>query len=254
MTSKKHDFEELDAPAAAAKKLGISVATLRKYSLIVENVTGNDEYFDRTKQKARLYHKKDIEDLNAFHQLAKKNGLTLKEAARQIYAVGDATNTQKGDAKAETAAGQAQNQMMDPHQVVKLLGALQQTIASQNNAIDNLQKQLNRIEQQNQTLLKQQKQLAAPKDKEIDPKIAAMPDISGIVKNDEVKKPKTREEKRKEIERDAHKSEKEMHEEILSKAKENAEKKKANANVHRTLEDMQLPNGKKHWWQRFLNY
>ena len=48
MTSKKHDFEELDAPGVAAKKLGISVATLRKYSLIIEKVIGNDQYFERT--------------------------------------------------------------------------------------------------------------------------------------------------------------------------------------------------------------
>ena len=64
----------------------------------------------------------------------------------------------------------------------------------------------------------------------------------------------TREEKRKEVERDAHKSEKELHDEILRKARENAQKKKASANVHRTLEDMQLPRKKAHWWQRFLNY
>ena len=40
MTTNKHDFEELAAPKVAAKELGIGVATLRKYSLIVEKVTG----------------------------------------------------------------------------------------------------------------------------------------------------------------------------------------------------------------------
>lgn len=249
LSSKKHEFEELDAPATAAKKLGISVATLRKYSLIVEKVTGNEDYFERTKQKARLYHQKDINDLDAFHKLAKKNGLTLKEAARQIYAVSDP------EEKKETKAKQTKNEMVDTQQVAKLLGALQQTIASQNQAIDSLQKQLNRIEKQNQDLLKNQKELAAPQKDDIDPKIAAMPDISGIVTGNSQpeKKIKTREEKRKEVERDAKKSEKELHSEILNKAKENAEKK-ATANVHRTLEDMQLPTEKKHWWQRFLNY
>jgi hypothetical protein len=54
MTSDKHNFEELTAPAATAKKLHISVATLRKYSLIVERVTGRPDYYPRTKQKARL--------------------------------------------------------------------------------------------------------------------------------------------------------------------------------------------------------
>ena len=45
MTTNKHDFEELAAPKAAAQELGISVATLRKYSLIVEKVTGKSDYF-----------------------------------------------------------------------------------------------------------------------------------------------------------------------------------------------------------------
>ena len=79
MTTNKHDFEELAAPKVAAKELGISVATLRKYSLIVEKVTGNSNYFARTKQKARLYHQKDIDDLKAFHHLSKNSGLTLQE-------------------------------------------------------------------------------------------------------------------------------------------------------------------------------
>lgn len=51
---------------------------------------------------------------------------------------------------------------------------------------------------------------------------------------------------------EAESEEKENSHEILAKAKENA-KKRATANVHRTLEDMQVPVAKKHWWQRFLN-
>lgn len=251
MTSKKHDFEELDTPASAAKKLGISVATLRKYSLIVEKVTGNSNYYERTKQKARLYRKKDVEDLSAFHKLAKTKGLTLKEAARQIYSVSNVEDNKKKVAKTKS------NELVDPAKMAKLLGALQQTIASQNNAISNLQKQLNKIEKQNEALLKQQKQLKAPTkvEKAIDPKIEAMPDISGIVveHHEQPSHPMTREEKRKEIERDTQKSGEEMHSEILEKAKENAEKR-ANTSVHRTLADMQLPPKKKHWWQRFLNY
>lgn len=242
MTSKKHNFQELIAPSEAADKLGISVATLRKYSLIVEKITGDDHYYERTKQRARLYRKQDVQDLDAFHKLAKEKGLTLKEAARQIYAVSDVKQKPK-DKKTN-------NELLDTSQMAKLLAALQQTIATQNTAIDNLQKQLNRIEKQNEELLKKQAELPAHQadnDIEVDPKIAAMPDISGVVK------PKTREEKRHEIEQDSHKSEHELHSEILAKARENA-KKSANAAAHRTLADMQLPPKKEHWWQRFLNY
>lgn len=252
--SDKHDFEELAAPAQAAKKLGISVATLRKYSLIVEKVTGNKQYYQRTKQKARLYHQKDLADLKAFRQLAKNSSLTLQEAARQIYTVTDKKTSAHRKAKKKAK----QEQLMAPRQVVNLLSALQQTIAHQNQAIDNFQHQLNRIEKQNRDLLARQKTLATPQDKAVEPKIASLPDISGIVTDeDKPSAPLTREavqaEKRREVQADAKKSQQEMRTEILSKAKENAQKR-AHVNVHRTLEDMQLPRKKKHWWQRFLNY
>ncbi len=246
MTSSKHDFEELAAPAAAAKKLGISVATLRKYSLIVEKVTGNSNYFERTKQKARLYHKKDIDDLDAFHKLAKNSNLTLQDAARQIYAVGDSQKVEP--VKVVKKEQKQNNELMNTSQVVKLLTALQQTITHQNEAITNLQHQLNRIEQQNRDLIAAQKKLAAPRSPMTE-RIEAMPDISGVVDDDD--KPMTREEKRAEVKADAHKSREELHDEIIAKAKENA-KKSATANVHRTLEDMQIRPKKEHWWQRFF--
>ena len=160
MTTNKHDFEELAAPKAAAKELGISVATLRKYSLIVERVTGKADYFARTKQKARLYHQKDIDDLKAFHRLSKNSGLTLQEAARQIYAVSEKDETPVAKTKTEYTP----QDVMDTQQVVKLLNTLQKTISNQNEAISSLQKQLNVIQKQNEDLIKAQKQLAAPKD------------------------------------------------------------------------------------------
>lgn len=245
MTTNKHDFEELAAPKAAAKELGISVATLRKYSLIVERVTGKADYFARTKQKARLYHQKDIDDLKAFHRLSKNSGLTLQEAARQIYAVSEKDETPVAKTKTEYTP----QDVMDTQQVVKLLNTLQKTISNQNEAISSLQKQLNVIQKQNEDLIKAQKQLAAPKDNT--DKIEALPDISGIVPDD--KKPKDPEEKREEVKEDMHKSQAEMHDKIISKAKENA-KKRATANVHRTLEDMQLPEQKEHWWQRIFKF
>jgi hypothetical protein len=243
--TEKRDFEELATPATVAKSLGISVATLRKYSLIVEKVTADHHHYQRNKQKARLYSQQDIADLKAFLKLSKNRQLTLQEAARQIYAVSD---KKAEDNKKEQAqlASQEQN-LVDNQQLGKLLAALQKTISNQNTAIQSLQKQLNQISKQNQQLLKQQKQLAAPKKADsAEEKIAAMPDISGIVT------PKTPAEKRAEVKADSHKSREEVRQEIMTKSKENQEKRRANSNVHRTLQDMQLPT-KKHWWQRFLN-
>ena len=237
MTTNKHDFEELAAPKAAAQELGISVATLRKYSLIVEKVTGKSDYFARTKQKARLYHQKDIDDL------------TLQEAARQIYAVSEKKPEPETKEPAPKPAYNSTD-VMDTEQVVKLLNTLQKTISNQNEAINSLQKQLNVIQKQNQDLIEAQKQLAAPQD-DLD-KFAALPDISGIVSADEPK-PKSEEEKRAEVKKDMNKSQEQMHDEIMSKAKENA-KKRATSNVHRTLEDMQLTDQKEHWWQKIFKF
>lgn len=256
MSEDKHNFEELTAPAATAKRLHISVATLRKYSLIVEKITGKPDYYARTKQNARLYSKQNVRDLEDFHQLAQDNGLTLQEAAQQIFAV-----TDKNERIKKKESGKKQ-EVMSTSQMVKLLNALQQTIGQQNTALNNLQKQLNQIEEQNKELLKKQEQLEQPaaKSSGAEEDFSVLPDISGIVTDDSITdvqempatKPLTAAEKRAQVAQDEGKSSEQMHEEILAKAKENAEKS-ANANAHRTLADMQVEPEKTHWWQRFLD-
>ena len=157
-----HNFEELEAPAKTAEELHISVATLRKYSLIVEKVTGNKDYYERTKQKSRLYSAKDIEDLKAFRALSKNADLTLQEAARQIFAVSDKkTEEVKKAAKIQKSVA-TNTATVDADQVVKLLTMLQNTIASQNKAIEDLQKQVARVEAQNRKLIDRSHQLAEP--------------------------------------------------------------------------------------------
>ena len=257
MSEDKHNFEELTAPSATAKYLHISVATLRKYSLIVEKVTGKPDYYARTKQNARLYSKQDVQDLEDFHKLAQDNGLTLQEAAQQVFAV-----TAKKD-KPEKTEDDKKQEVMSTSQMVKLLNALQQTIGQQNTALSNLQKQLDHIEKQNKQLLEKQKELETPASKTTSSEddFSVLPDISGIVTNadditdvDEMPdtKPLTAAEKRAQVAQDEEKSSEQMHEEILAKAKENAEKG-ASANTHRTLADMQVEPEKTHWWQRFLD-
>lgn len=260
----KHNFEELIAPAATAKELQISVATLRKYSLIIEKVTGKPNYYARTRQKARLYSQKDIQDLKDFHKLSHENGLTLQEAAQQIFAV--SAQTSKVQSGADAADKDEKQEVMSAPQMMKLLNALQQTIGQQNSALEKLQKQLNQIEKQNKELLEKQSKIENTKGKD---NFASLPDISGIVTDDgdeivdlpeiddisadfSVEKPLTAAEKRAQVVNDEKKSRDQVHDEILTKAKENATKN-ASANVHRTLTDMQLEPEKTHWWQRFLD-
>ncbi len=235
-----HNFEELEAPAKTAEELHISVATLRKYSLIVEKVTGNKDYYERTKQKSRLYSAKDIEDLKAFRALSKNADLTLQEAARQIFAVSDKkTEEVKKAAKMQKSVA-TNTATVDADQVVKLLTMLQNTIASQNKAIEDLQKQVARVEAQNKKLIDRSHQLAEPESDDSAEKQEAN-------KDQEAAKEITEEQK----------SEQEAHEEILRKARENEEKRRkqqVEENIHRTLAQMQIrPKKKHHWWDRFFN-
>ena len=235
-----HNFEELEAPAKTAEELHISVATLWKYSLIVEKVTGNKDYYERTKQKSRLYSARDIEDLKAFRALSKNADLTLQEAARQIFAVSDKkTEEVKKAAKMQKSVA-TNTATVDADQVVKLLTMLQNTIASQNKAIEDLQKQVARVEAQNKKLIDRSHQLAEPESDESAEKQEAN-------KDQEAAKEITEEQK----------SEQEAHEEILRKARENEEKRRkqqVEENIHRTLAQMQIrPKKKHHWWDRFFN-
>lgn len=252
--ARDRDFQELLTPAEVAKKLTISVATLRKYSLIVEKATDNKDYFARTKQKARLYTDANVADLKSFKELARDGSLTLQEAAQQVFTSPKAEPKHRAKNQASTAEKPMAQQVakVDANQFGKLLQALQQTIAQQNSAIAGLQKQVAEVKKQNEQLLKNQKELAAPNpqpDQAQADKIAAMPDISGIV---EPKPMPTREEEKKrqaaKIAADKKKSADELHSEILKKARENSSARA----MHRTLADMQIPQ-KQHWWQRFLN-
>ena len=235
-----HNFEELEVPAKTAEELHISVATLRKYSLIVEKVTGNKDYYERTKQKSRLYSAKDIEDLKAFRALSKNADLTLQEAARQIFAVSD-KKTEEAKKAAKMQKSIATNTAtVDADQVVKLLTMLQNTIANQNKAIEDLQKQVARVEAQNKKLIDRSHQLAEPESDDSTGK----QEVNS--KDQEAAKKITEEQK----------SEQEAHEEILKKARENEEKrrKQVEENIHRTLAQMQIrPKKKHHWWDRFFN-
>lgn len=234
-----HNFEELEAPAKTAEELHISVATLRKYSLIVEKVTGNKDYYERTKQKARLYSAKDIEDLKAFKALSKKSDLTLQEAARQVFAISD-KKTEEAKKAAKLQKEVATNTAtVDADQVVKLLTMLQNTIASQNKAIEDLQKQVARVEAQNKKLIDSSHQLAEPESEDSKEKVQTNEEQEAATETTEEQK-----------------SEQEAHEEILRKARENEEKRRkqqVEENIHRTLAQMQIrPKKKHHWWDRFF--
>lgn len=97
--------EKFLTPAQAAESLGISVATLRKYSLIVEHTTGNGKFFERNSQNNRLYTAKNLEDFKKMVELGHGPKMTLESAAKQIYptdTVEETTTDDKRVAELET--------------------------------------------------------------------------------------------------------------------------------------------------------
>ncbi|MDF7638150.1 transcriptional regulator [Lactobacillus sp. ESL0791] len=239
MASDRHDFKELMAPAAAAKKLHISVAALRKYSLMIEKVTTNKNYYQRTKQEMRLYSKKDLTDLAILHDLIVKDNLTVEEAARQVYLV----NNKKAEAPDREAA---QGKPAQIQEMMQLLQSLQQTIIAQSKVIASLQAQLERVEQKNTT--------DAVLPDEVKPtSTTAVPEIfdSAAKTKSKADQPSEKSKKTPPAQK-IEKSSEEVHAEILSKVKENAQKRGPGVE-YRTLADMQLPK-EKHWWQKLLDH
>lgn len=211
--------EKMLVTSQVAKQLGISVATLRKYSSEIEQVTGNHMYFVRNNKQSRMYTPQNVRLLQTVLTLINQKKLPYKEAISQLFEV------HASDKMPQVNKVNSSYNMIDAKQVVQLLGMLQKTIEQQNEAISSLQTQMQELSQQNSRLLANSQTKV---DKEVDPKILAMPDISGV---EPVETKKTAEE---------------IHEEILRKAREN-QQKHPNAMMHRTLADMQLQDDK-HWW------
>lgn len=214
MIKGKQMQEKMMVTSQVAAELGISVATLRKYSLEIEKVTKNRMYFVRNNNQSRMYTSKNVKLLTLINQ----EKIPYKLAIQQLFG---------GQTAAEMVQAEQHNNynMVDAKQVVQLLSLLQKTIEQQNEAISSLQTQMQELSQQNSRILANYQTKV---DKEVDPKILAMPDISGV---EPVETKKTAEE---------------IHEEILRKAREN-QQKHPNAMMHRTLADMQLQDDK-HWW------
>lgn len=217
--------EKMLVTSQVAKQLGISVATLRKYSSEIEQVTGNYMYFVRNNKQSRMYTPQNVRLLQTVLTLINQKKLPYKEAISQLFEV------HASDKMPQVNKVNSSYNMIDAKQVVQLLGMLQKTIEQQNVAISGLKAQMEQLSQQNSQLLID---LNSKKDKEVDPKILAMPDISGVEPINSSESAET------------------IHEEILRKAREN-QQKHPNITMHRTLADMQLKD-KHHWWDPLLKF
>lgn len=255
--TRDNKFREMISVTEAAESLSISISTLRKYSVLVEEVTGNKDYYNRTKKNSRLYLDKDIADLKSVKKLAKVKGLTLRDATRQVFAISNKSDTELTKNKLIDLETDSEKSLVSDAQVVKLLTILQNTISSQNEAINDLRKQVAKVEKQNKKLLDSTKALQPPvKNDQDEPVQDSSKEFSDIDELADFDRPTLTPEQKyanafAEIEANKKKSGVQVHNEILQKSLEN-QKKRGQENIHRTLSDMQIPQ-QEHWWSNFFN-
>ena len=203
----------------AAKQLGVSEATLRKYSQIVEKVTANPAYFSHVKN-ARRYSAENLTDLKKMQEM-NKEGKTLDQAAQELFVGEQAAEDSKADELQE----------------------LKKNLAQKNEEIAALKAQVAELAQ-----------AMAPAENKADPAddVLDLPDFDDLEDLGEVKEPDrplTAEEKRARVVADMGKSTEEVRRDIMDKVQENAQKARPE---FRTLADMQLKPKKTPWWKKLF--
>ncbi|WP_125763332.1 hypothetical protein [Companilactobacillus hulinensis] len=137
-------------PAKAAEGLGISVATLRKYSLIVEHTTGNSDYFERNSQNNRLYTSKNLDDFKEMVELGHRPKMTLDSAAKQIFPVADAEaeTTDGNDGKVTELQKTISTLKDEAKKSEETIADLKQQLADAKEEKDSLQSQFDRFKEE----------------------------------------------------------------------------------------------------------
>ncbi|WP_125771000.1 hypothetical protein [Companilactobacillus furfuricola] len=209
-------------PAQAAEILGISVATLRKYSLIVEHSTNNSGYFERNKQNNRLYTQKNLDDFSKMVELGHGPKMTLQTAAKQIYPVSEATVESAGDSSNGTHNAQVAN-------LENTIKELRANIDQQDRVIQNLSRKIIKLQENN----------------------SGDAELNGEDEAKLEKEKKYQEHLQKAREAKVKKEKAEAENKAAKKA-DSEEESGEDASID-TLANMQVNSEKKaHWWDRFI--
>lgn len=100
--NKNTDFIEYISPNVAAKKLGIAVTTLRKYSSLIEKSSGNNSYFERDSNNSRLYTHVDVSVLKRVIALKVRPDLSLEKSIEQALLENDVASVSDTDIRLES--------------------------------------------------------------------------------------------------------------------------------------------------------
>ncbi|WP_313469260.1 hypothetical protein [Carnobacterium sp.] len=99
--NKNTDFIEYISPNIAAKKLGIAVTTLRKYSSLIEKSSGNKAYFERDSNNSRLYTHVDVSILKRVIALKVRPDFSLEKSIKQALSENDVASVSDTDIRLE---------------------------------------------------------------------------------------------------------------------------------------------------------
>lgn len=102
LMNKNTDFIEYISPNVAAKKLGIAVTTLRKYSSLIEKLSGNKSYFERDSNNSRLYTHIDVSVLKRVIALKVRPDFSLEKSIKQALSENDVASVSDTDIRFES--------------------------------------------------------------------------------------------------------------------------------------------------------
>lgn len=102
LMNKNTDFIEYISPNVAAKKLGIAVTTLRKYSSLIEKLSGNKSYFERDSNNSRLYTHIDVSVLKRVIALKVRPDFSLEKSIKQALSENDVASVSDIDIRFES--------------------------------------------------------------------------------------------------------------------------------------------------------
>lgn len=100
--NKDSNFIEYISPNVAAKKLGIAVTTLRKYSSLIEKTSGNKSYFNRDSNNSRLYTNSDVSVLKRIVALKVRPDFSLEKSIKQALSENDVSDVSDTDTRFES--------------------------------------------------------------------------------------------------------------------------------------------------------
>lgn len=153
---KDSNFIEYIAPNIAAKKIGVAPTTLRKYSSLIENLSGNLNYFERDSNNSRLYSRNDVATIKRVISLKKRPNISLKSALKQaleendIASVSDTDSQLGSDTSTDTTA---ELQLASDDKIKQYETLINQLVESNLKLSDQLETAIKRIEKHDKNLL-----------------------------------------------------------------------------------------------------